>query len=290
MPRLEKLDDRRDGAALLLTSLGYAFGSVEYLAGGRYGPVRRTFVTLYTVTLGRVRVIVDERRVVTLEAGESVLLHNRHSIAYDYALGLHTRAAWVETQPSLDGRTLEALCAPFSTPLRASPRLLALLEMGLELQDMAQPRCNQLRNALGAAALAAQLFEASDAPVGDSVPAVARLALRYLQAHCIEMAGLHELAEHVGVSEQHLITTFRRAFGITPIRYLWRLRVLRGVARLRGGDESVAVIAAECGFQNPYHFSRQVKALTGVAPTALRRRDDFQLASSCLPGGTEIHF
>ncbi|MEZ5950821.1 MAG: helix-turn-helix domain-containing protein [Planctomycetaceae bacterium] len=47
-----------------------------------------------------------------------------------------------------------------------------------------------------------------------------------------------------------------------------------GVARrlLETSDYSLAKIAADCGFYDQSHFSRQFKESTGLAPLAYRKR------------------
>jgi AraC-like DNA-binding protein len=44
------------------------------------------------------------------------------------------------------------------------------------------------------------------------------------------------------------------------------------MARLRSGDESIAAIAASCGFSDLANFNRAFRGALGVAPRAYRSR------------------
>ncbi|MBI3970766.1 MAG: helix-turn-helix domain-containing protein [Chloroflexi bacterium] len=64
----------------------------------------------------------------------------------------------------------------------------------------------------------------------------------------------------------------RRALGTTPARFLWDERVRHGVFLLEHTGLTVAEVADRAGFQSSFHFSRRVRAATGLPPRELRRR------------------
>ena len=68
--------------------------------------------------------------------------------------------------------------------------------------------------------------------------------------------------------------------GITPMAYLWRERVEHGIDLLRSTGLSVGEVASRAGFSSVYHFSRRVKALSGLSPSQMRVRSS---ASGCEP-------
>jgi AraC-like DNA-binding protein len=81
-----------------------------------------------------------------------------------------------------------------------------------------------------------------------------------------------DLARLAGLSASQFERTFRRAFGTTPHRHLLRLRIETACRRLRESDESIAAIAAGCGFADHAHFTRTFRRVMGMAPTHYRRR------------------
>jgi len=54
------------------------------------------------------------------------------------------------------------------------------------------------------------------------------------------------------------IRKFQKHHHATSSRFLWKLRAERGIAMLGETGLSVAEIAYQCGFQNPFHFSRMM--------------------------------
>lgn len=69
---------------------------------------------------------------------------------------------------------------------------------------------------------------------------------------------------------------FRRSFvretGKTPLEYLTELRINNAKLLLRQERYTgIEHIAAECGFQDPFYFSRRFKQLTGVSPQQYKK-------------------
>ena len=79
-----------------------------------------------------------------------------------------------------------------------------------------------------------------------------------------------ELARAAGCSRSRLHARFQREFGCAPLAWVRERRLLAARDRLLGTADGVAEIGAACGFTDPFHFSRAVRARFGLAPTALR--------------------
>jgi AraC-like DNA-binding protein len=97
-------------------------------------------------------------------------------------------------------------------------------------------------------------------------------ARRYLEDHFAEEDCLEAAARTAGITPQHLIRLFRQTHQQTPGRYLWQLRVERGAGLLTATGLTVSEIAHQCGFKNPFHFSRLLKKMQGLSPRELRQR------------------
>ncbi|MCC9656396.1 AraC family transcriptional regulator [Rhodopirellula halodulae] len=81
-----------------------------------------------------------------------------------------------------------------------------------------------------------------------------------------------DLAEQANLSASQLHREFMRRFQITPNQYIREVRV--GVARylLETTEEPIGAIAANTGFYDQSHLTRQFKMSTGVTPTEYRRQ------------------
>jgi signal transduction histidine kinase/DNA-binding response OmpR family regulator/ABC-type sugar transport system substrate-binding protein len=100
---------------------------------------------------------------------------------------------------------------------------------------------------------------------------LARRAVAFIHAHYAEPLTRDLIAEHVGISADHLTECFRRDLGVTPIAYLNRFRINRARALLETGHQSVTDVALAVGFSNSAHFSHIFQREVGVSPRAYRR-------------------
>lgn len=81
-----------------------------------------------------------------------------------------------------------------------------------------------------------------------------------------------ELAGRCGLSRSHFIRAFKASMGLPPHHWLMRRRVERARELLARSDDSIAAIAASCGFADQSHLTRVFHAATGASPAAWRRR------------------
>ncbi|WP_250004680.1 AraC family transcriptional regulator [Actinoplanes sp. M2I2] len=93
----------------------------------------------------------------------------------------------------------------------------------------------------------------------------------YMRARLAENIMLEELAAVANVSKFHFIRTFNATTGLTPFRYLRRMRLQRAAELLRGTAYSVVQIAPMCGYRSARQFATAFRAEFGVSPTAFRR-------------------
>ncbi|WP_449241861.1 AraC family ligand binding domain-containing protein [Desulfovibrio sp.] len=106
-------------------------------------------------------------------------------------------------------------------------------------------------------------------PRAGAEPRAVALAREFLAARCAGDPDLAETARVAGLSPFHFLRVFRKATGLTPHAFLVQCRVRRAQELLRGGLDPASV-AAETGFADQSHLTRQFKRLTGVTPAAYR--------------------
>jgi transcriptional regulator GlxA family with amidase domain len=85
-----------------------------------------------------------------------------------------------------------------------------------------------------------------------------------------QLTTLEDLARCSGFSAQHLNRVFRRILGVTPLKYLMRMKLERSAQMLMDGRQTVAAIAATVGFDDPYYFSRVFRRHFGRSPAQYR--------------------
>ena len=89
--------------------------------------------------------------------------------------------------------------------------------------------------------------------------------LRHIDANLSQPLTLCELAALAGLSMWRFATVFRLQVGVSPHRYICRLRVERAQALIRGGVPP-ATAASEAGFYDQSHLSRHFKSMLGMTP------------------------
>jgi len=103
-----------------------------------------------------------------------------------------------------------------------------------------------------------------------SQPAWLPAVLRALDARA-DRVPLAELARVCGLHPAHLCRAFKAHMGCSIGEYGRQSRVSRARTLLLASELGLAAIAAECGFADQAHFSREFKRQTGRPPGAFRR-------------------
>jgi AraC-like DNA-binding protein/mannose-6-phosphate isomerase-like protein (cupin superfamily) len=103
-------------------------------------------------------------------------------------------------------------------------------------------------------------------------------ALRLLREHPDRAWTLAQLAAAAASSRSAFNDRFRESTGMPPMRYLVRLRLAMAASELRGGDATLAEIAARVGYGSEVALSKAFRREFGVSPseyrTAARRNGD----------------
>jgi AraC-like DNA-binding protein len=162
---------------------------------------------------------------------------------------------------AIDGRALPFVAEPVQD-LTTSARPIASV-----LADIDEP-ISELRGAEIAAAVADALLSISGRPDRQNTRIDLRavtLVRDYLAAHAREQTRAPTLEELAGTDRFTIARHFRWAFGTSPDRY----RSLRRLALARVAIESghsFARAAAESGFADQSHMTRQFKRTYGMTP------------------------
>lgn len=103
-----------------------------------------------------------------------------------------------------------------------------------------------------------------------------REPLREVQRQVVEdVAGEHTveaMAERAHMSARHFARAFAAETGITPARYVERVRLEAARGKLEDGSEPIAEVAAACGFGTAETMRRVFLRALEVGPAEYRRR------------------
>jgi AraC-like DNA-binding protein len=94
--------------------------------------------------------------------------------------------------------------------------------------------------------------------------------LRHIEKQADEPLDLGGMAAMAGLSRHHFLRSFRRLVGMTPYRYLLRVRMARAARRLAATRDPVIAIALEAGFGDVSTFNARFRAIFGTTPSNFR--------------------
>ncbi|MDD9739493.1 AraC family transcriptional regulator [Marinovum sp. SP66] len=95
-------------------------------------------------------------------------------------------------------------------------------------------------------------------------------ALELIVTHPSDAITIEMLTANAGMSRTLLFEHFKEAFGMSPMRFIYDLRLTRAAQMLSGGPGSVGEIARATGFRSRSHFNREFKRKYGQTPGRFR--------------------
>ena len=101
-----------------------------------------------------------------------------------------------------------------------------------------------------------------------------RMVLALMNRSYSEPLSLTELAKCACLHPTYFNQVFKRVVGMPPMKFLEQQRLRRAQELLAQSALTVAEIAEQVGYQDPYYFSRAFSKRTGQAPSAYR--DEIQ--------------
>ena len=101
--------------------------------------------------------------------------------------------------------------------------------------------------------------------------------MAWLEDHFAEEVCWEALADRFSLSLRTLHRQLKQQTGLTPQRYLNRLRLIIARHLLRHRDESVTEIAYRCGFGDSNHFSTLFRREFDWSPRDIRQGRDALL-------------
>ena len=257
----------------------FQFGRAAFPDGGRYGPVNHEHLDISVLLQGEATVMIDgvENH---YQEGYAVFAYTEQNYEMIFPKGTSHYVCWCHTGELSISEQYETQLKSVPNSIPASKLITLLINEGIALGHSESINLSRLRNSLGEAVFN-EYFYRANLEEEDSIypPAVAR-AKRYIDNNFTNHCDLDSVAKHASLNPRYLLRLFKQHIGITPTRYLWRLRAEKGIYLLHQSKLNINQIAEQCGFQSPYHFSRHIKEYYGKSPLKLRCqtrcRDPYQ--------------
>lgn len=97
-------------------------------------------------------------------------------------------------------------------------------------------------------------------------------AMLHINQNYAQPLQLEDLAKIACLSERQFRRLFTQHYGISPARYIQRLRINKACHLLRRSSYNINEIAMDTGFLDSNYFARRFKAETGLTPKQYRRQ------------------
>jgi AraC-like DNA-binding protein len=97
-------------------------------------------------------------------------------------------------------------------------------------------------------------------------------AMAFIKEHYHEPVSISAMAETCGLSMASFHRQFRETYLCTPHTYIRQLRVRMSCHALVFSQRPIAEVAAECGFSDQSHFTKEFRRIMGETPRSYRHR------------------
>jgi AraC-like DNA-binding protein len=97
-------------------------------------------------------------------------------------------------------------------------------------------------------------------------------AMAFISEHYHEPVSIRAMAEKCALSPGAFHRQFRDTYLVTPHTYVRQLRVRMSCHALVFSRRPIAAVAAECGFSDQSHFTKEFRRIMGETPRSYRQR------------------
>jgi transcriptional regulator GlxA family with amidase domain len=95
--------------------------------------------------------------------------------------------------------------------------------------------------------------------------------VEWIRANLQKEITVKELSERYNYNSDHLSRLFKKHLGVTPIKYVNAVKVLKAKELLSLTDKSIKEISYETGFKDEKYFMKLFKSAESLTPTEYRQ-------------------
>jgi AraC family transcriptional regulator len=96
-------------------------------------------------------------------------------------------------------------------------------------------------------------------------------AIRYIEMHITSEIFIDDIAKVAKLSKFHFCRIFKKAIGMSPMKFVIFMRIQKSKELLRMNDITISKVSAEVGFNDISNFNRYFKQFTNVTPSGYKR-------------------
>ena len=96
-------------------------------------------------------------------------------------------------------------------------------------------------------------------------------SINYIENNLTQKSQIYELAKMCNLCETQYRKLFKKEFGVSPVKYMNKLRISNAVSKMSSGYYSMAEVSELCGFSDQKYFNKIFKAETGKSPSQYKK-------------------
>ena len=250
-------------------------GHEECKPGHTYGPAVRDHYLLHFVVRGK-GVLKTKNRDFAISAGEGFLICPEETTVYSADMETPWEYYWVGFKGPEAAEILRGFGIDEQYPLLRAEEIAPVTSLFGEMLRIYHTPYHSRYLPMAYLYLVLELFrQAQDEGVlrrmtlGDSY---LDQAVRYISDNYAYDINVEDVAAHVGIDRTYLYRIFMEHLGVSPVRYLLRVRMERACELLSKTTLSVYEISLSTGYTDTSHFSGTFKKYFGMSPTPYRRK------------------
>ncbi len=83
------------------------------------------------------------------------------------------------------------------------------------------------------------------------------------------------MADEASISPSYFHSVYKEIYGVSPTQDLINARISNAKNMLQNSKDSISTISKSLGYNNPYHFTRQFRQITGESPSKFRTNNSL---------------
>lgn len=93
----------------------------------------------------------------------------------------------------------------------------------------------------------------------------------FISRNYMKNITVHDMADVMNMSESNLYAVFKKAFEVSPVKYLNDYRLSAASEQLLQSNDSISSIAESVGIPDQFYFSKLFKAKYSMSPRQYRK-------------------
>ncbi|KGB50998.1 AraC family transcriptional regulator [Leuconostoc mesenteroides P45] len=268
----------------LESSIFFDFSGVsKTFSGHASGPLKRSHYLLHFVLEGQGTYFTMNHKY-TLKAGDFFLIRPHETIFYQADLNNPWHYAWISIGGTETAQLIENFspfrnhhntfsCATVENYLKLIVESLTLTSHRLQTEL----RLNQIASEILLLLMKENTWNVVEHQNATIRPMseYTKLSLAYINNNFTYDTSITDIADAIKINRSYLSRLFRREVGISPKKFLLRLRINEACQLLQTTQLSINQISEKVGFSNPSVFGHSFTELIHETPSAYRKRRSF---------------